>query len=136
MVQFDDAKVTAYQPKVEKDRENGTGEEFYKMEFKGELKAENGMQISELFGSFRKQLIQVNFSAYDDFETGDVRFQDVHLDDFTVKTKMERIGKGKDAERIPVEFVKYTMSVKLDEEGDMLKKMFSVFHKTVKMTIE
>ena len=53
-----------------------------------------------------------------------------------VKNKMERVGQGKDAERIPVEYVFFTMAVQMDVEGNFLKKMYSIFHKTVKMDID
>ena len=49
---------------------------------------------------------------------------------------MERVGQGKEAERIPVEYVFFTMAVKMDVEGNFLKDMYSIFQRTVKMDIE
>lgn len=129
---FDDVMVTTFQPKSEKDAE--TGEKIDRMVFKGELKVDNSLQIGELFNGKRKELIQISLEPYDDFQ-GKLSLHDVHLEDFSVKSKMVRIGHGKEAERIPVEMVNFNMSVKMDEAGELLKKMYSVFRKTVKMEI-
>ena len=130
---FEDTKIVSFQPKQEKDSE--TKEVLDKLVFKGETKLNNTIQISELFAGFRKKLISLKFSPYDSYEN-DVNFKDVSIEDFTVKNKMERVGKGKDSERIPVEYVHFTMTVKLDEEGNFLKDMYSIFNSTVKMEIE
>jgi len=130
---FDDCQITSFQPKMEKDAD--TKEQFIKMVFKGQAKLNNTLQISELYTSFRKQLVNVKFTTYDNYE-GDLTFKSVGIDDFTVKNKMERVGQGKDAERIPVEYVFFTMSVKMDVEGNFLKDMYSIFHRTVRMDID
>jgi len=130
---FDDTKIISFQPKQEKDSE--TKEVLDKLVFKGETKLDNTLQISELFAGFRKKLISVKFTPHDSFEN-DILFKDVSIEDFTVKNKMERIGKGKEAERIPVEFVSFTMAVKMDEMGNFLKDMYSIFNVTVKMEID
>jgi len=130
---FDDTKIISFQPKQEKDSE--TKEVLDKLVFKGETKLDNTLQISELFAGFRKKLISVKFTPHDSFEN-EILFKDVSIDDFTVKNKMERIGKGKEAERIPVEFVSFTMAVKMDEMGNFLKDMYSIFNITVKMEID
>lgn len=130
---FEDARITSFQPKQEKDTE--TKEVLIKMLFKGEAKLNNTLQISDLFAGFRKRLIKVKFSPYDDYDNA-ISFSNVIIEDFTVKNKMERIGTGLDSERIPVEFVFFTMAVKMDVEGNFLKEMFSIFHRTVRMDIE
>ena len=130
---FDDARITSFQPKQEKDTENK--EVLTKLLFKGEAKLSNTLQISELFAGFRKRLIKVKFSPYDDYDN-DVSFDNASIEDFTVKNKMERVGQGKEAERIPVEYVFFTMAVKMDVEGNFLKDMYSIFQRTVKMDIE
>ncbi len=130
---FDDCTITSFQPKAEKDAD--TKEQFIKMVFKGQAKLNNTMQISELYTGFRKQLVNIKFTTYDNYE-GDLTFSSVGIDDFTVKNKMERVGEGKDAERIPVEYVFFTMSVKMDVEGNFLKDMYSIFHRTVRMDID
>jgi hypothetical protein len=130
---FDDARITSFQPKQEKDTE--TKEVLVKMLFKGEAKLNNTLQISDLFTGFRKRLIKIKLSPYDDYDN-DIGFENVSIEDFTVKNKMERVGKGQDAERIPVEYVFFTMAVKMDVEGSFLRDMYSVFHRTVKMDIE
>jgi len=130
---FDDTKVTSFQPKQEKDSESK--EVLTKLLFKGEAKLNNTLQISDLFTGFRKRLIKVKFSPYDDYDS-DIGFDHVSIEDFTVKNKMEKVGQGKDVERIPVEYVFFTMAVKMDVEGNFLKEMFSIFHKTVRMDIE
>ncbi|MDW7680872.1 MAG: hypothetical protein SCK70_09925 [bacterium] len=130
---FDDCQITSFQPKMEKDAD--TKEQFIKMVFKGQAKLNNTLQISELYTGFRKQLVNVKFTTYDNYE-GDLTFNSVGIDDFTVKNKMERVGQGKDAERIPVEYVFFTMSVKMDVEGNFLKDMYSIFHRTVRMDID
>ena len=130
---FEDTKIVSFQPKQEKDSE--TKEVLDKIIFKGETKLDNTLQISELFAGFRKKLISVNFSPYDSYEN-DISFKNVSIEDFTVKNKMEKIGKGKDTERIPVEYVHFTMAVKMDEEGNFLKDLYSIFNQTVKMEIE
>ncbi len=130
---FEDTKIVSFQPKQEKDRE--TNEVMDRLIFKGETKLDNTLQITELFAGFRKKLITVGFSPYDSHDE-DIQFQYVSIDDFTVKNKMERVGKGKDAERIPVEYVQFTMAVKMDEYGDFLKQLYSIFRKTVRMEIE
>ena len=130
---FDDARITSFQPKQEKDTENK--EVLTKLLFKGEAKLNNTLQISDLFAGFRKRLIKIKFSPYDDYDN-DISFDNASIEDFTVKNKMERVGKGKDAERIPVEYVFFTMAVKMDVEGNFLKDMYSIFHRTVRMDIE
>lgn len=130
---FEDTRITAFQPKQEKDSE--TKETLDKMLFKGEAKLNNTLQISDLFAGFRKRLIKVKFSAYDQYDN-DIGFDNVSIEDFTVKNKMERVGQGKDAERIPVEYVFFTMAVKMDVEGNFLKDMYSIFQRTVRMDIE
>jgi len=130
---FDDTQIVSFQPKQEKDKE--TKEVLDKVVFKGETKLDNTLQITELFAGFRKKLITVKFSPHDNYE-GDISFSYVSIDDFTVKNKMEKIGVGKEAERIPVEYVQFTMAVKLDEQGEFLKQLYSIFKKTVKMEIE
>ncbi|NOZ62883.1 MAG: hypothetical protein GXO74_14580 [Calditrichaeota bacterium] len=130
---FEDTKITSFQPKMEKDSE--TKEAFFKMIFKGEAKLDNSLQITDLFAGFRKRLINVKFSAYDTYG-GEIQFQDASIEDFTVKNKIERVGQGKDADRIPVEYVFFTMAVKMDVEGNFLKEMYSIFHRTVRMEIE
>ncbi len=130
---FDDARITSFQPKMEKDSE--TKESFTKMVFKGEAKLNNTLQISDLFAGFRKRLIKVKFSPYDGYEN-DLIFDNVSIEDFTVKNKMEKVGHGADIERIPVEYVFFTMAVKMDVEGNFLKDMYSIFHRTVRMDIE
>ena len=128
-----DAKVTTFQPKMEKDKESQ--EVLTRIVIKGQAKLDNSLQVSELFTGFRKRLLKVLFSPYEDVE-GDFTFENVTIEDFTVKNKMEKVGSGKDAEKIPVEYVFFTMAVKSDEEGDMLKKLFAVFQKTIKLEIE
>jgi hypothetical protein len=130
---FDDARITSFQPKQEKDTE--TKEALVKMLFKGEAKLNNTLQITDLFTGFRKRLIKIKLSPYDDYDN-DIGFENVSIEDFTVKNKMERVGKGQDAERIPVEYVFFTMAVKMDVEGNFLRDMYSVFHRTVRMDIE
>jgi hypothetical protein len=130
---FEDTRITAFQPKQEKDSESK--ETLDKMVFKGEAKLNNTLQISDLFAGFRKRLIKVKFSAYDQYDN-DIGFENVSIEDFTVKNKMERIGQGKDAERIPVEYVFFTMAVKMDVDGNFLKDMYSIFQRTVRMDIE
>ena len=130
---FDDARITSFQPKQEKDAESK--EVLVKMLFKGEAKLNNTLQISDLFAGFRKRLIKVKFSPYDDYDNN-ITFSNVSIEDFTVKNKMERVGKGLDAERIPVEFVFFTMAVKMDVEGNFLKDMYSIFQRNVRMDID
>ena len=130
---FEDTKITSFQPKMEKDSE--TKEAFFKMVFKGEAKLDNSLQITDLFAGFRKRLINVKFSAYDTYG-GEIQFSDASIEDFTVKNKIERVGQGKDADRIPVEYVFFTMAVEMDMEGNFLKEMYSIFHRTVRMEIE
>jgi len=130
---FDDTKITSFQPKQEKDTE--TKEVLSKLLFKGEAKLNNTLQISDLFTGFRKRLIKVKLSPYDDYDN-DIGFDNVSIEDFTVKNKMERVGQGKESERIPVEYVFFTMAVKMDVDGNFLKDMYSVFHRTVRMDIE
>jgi len=130
---FEDTKITSFQPKMEKDSE--TKEAFFKMVFKGEAKLDNSLQITDLFAGFRKRLINVKFSAYDTYG-GEIQFSDACIEDFTVKNKIERVGQGKDADRIPVEYVFFTMAVEMDMEGNFLKEMYSIFHRTVRMEIE
>jgi len=130
---FEDTRITAFQPKQEKDSE--TKEILDKLVFKGEAKLNNTLQISDLFAGFRKRLIKVKFSPYDQYDN-DIAFDNVSIEDFTVKNKMERVGQGKDAERIPVEYVFFTMAVKMDVDGNFLKDMYSIFQRTVRMDIE
>jgi len=128
-----DAKITSFQPKQEKDKE--TKEVLTRLIMKGEAKLDNSLQISELFTGFRKRLLTVRFSPYDDAE-GDFNFNSVSIEDFTVKNKMEKVGEGKDVERIPVEYVFYTMAIKMDDEGEFLKMLYSIFQKTIRLEIE
>jgi len=128
-----DTKITSFQPKQEKDKE--TQEVLNKLVIKGDAKLDNSLQISELFTGFRKKLLTVQFSPYDDVE-GDFYFSNVSIDDFTVKNKIEKVGTGKEAEKIPVEHVFFTMAVRMDEEGEFMKKLYSVFQKTIKLEIE
>lgn len=130
---FDDTRITAFQPKQEKDAESK--EVLNKMVFKGEAKLNNTLQISDLFAGFRKRLIRVKFSPHDMYDN-DISFDHVSIEDFTVKNKMERIGQGKEVERIPVEHVFFTMAVKMDVEGNFLKNMYSIFQRTVRMDIQ
>ncbi len=130
---FDDARITAFQPKQEKDPE--TKEVLNKLVFKGEAKLNNTLQISDLFAGFRKRLIRVKFAPHDSYDN-DVVFDHVSIEDFTVKNKMERIGQGREVERIPVEYVFFTMAVKMDVEGNFLKDLYSIFQRTVRMDIE
>jgi len=130
---FEDTRITAFQPKQEKDAESK--EVLNKMVFKGEAKLNNTLQISDLFAGFRKRLIRVKLSPHDMYDN-DISFDHVSIEDFTVKNKMERIGQGKDAERIPVEHVFFTMAVKMDVEGNFLKNMYSIFQRTVRMDIQ
>ena len=130
---FEDTKITAFQPKQEKDKE--TKETLSKMVFKGQARLNNTLQISDLFASFRKRLVKVRLSPHESFES-DISFDNVTIEDFTVKNKMESIGSGKDAEKIPVEFVFFTMAVKMDEDGNFLKDMYSIFQLSVKMDID
>jgi len=128
-----DAKITSFQPKQEKDKE--TKEVLTRLIMKGEAKLDNSLQISELFTGFRKRLLTVRFSPYDDAE-GDFNFNSVSIEDFTVKNKMEKVGEGKDVERIPVEYVFFTMAIKMDDEGEFLKMLYSIFQKTIRLEIE
>jgi len=128
-----DTKVTGFQPKQEKDQE--TKEVLDKLVIKGQAKLDNSLQVSELFTGFRKKLITVHFSPYDDVE-GDFIIPSITLEDFSVKNKMEKIGQGKDAERIPVEHVFFTMTTKMDDDGELLKKIYSIFQKNIRMEIE
>ncbi|MDZ7331255.1 MAG: hypothetical protein ONB31_04710 [candidate division KSB1 bacterium] len=130
---FDDTRITAFQPKQEKDPE--TKEILNKLVFKGEAKLNNTLQISDLFAGFRKRLIRVKFAPHDAYDN-DVVFDHVSIEDFTVKNKMERIGQGREVERIPVEYVFFTMAVKMDVEGNFLKELYSIFQRTVRMDIE
>jgi hypothetical protein len=129
---FENTRIIMFQPKQEKDKE--TQEVLDKLIFKGETKLDNSLQITELFAGFRKKLIPIKFIPYGDFET-ELFFNDVSIEDFTVKNKIEKIGSGKDTERIPVETVQFKMAVKMDENGDFLKQMYSIFNYTVKMEI-
>jgi hypothetical protein len=79
--------------------------------------------------------LKVNFSPYDDVQ-GEFSFSSVSIEDFTVKNKIEKVGKGKEVEKIPVEHVFFTMAVKIDDDGEYLKKLFSIFQKTIKLEIE
>ena len=130
---FEDTKIISFQPKQEKNSE--TKEVLDKLVFKGETKLDNSLQITELFAGFRKKLITVKFSPHDSYDK-DILFNDVSIDDFTVKNKREKVGKGKDAEYIPVEYVHFSMAVKMDEQGNFLKDLYSIFNLTVKMEIE
>ncbi|MFZ5518377.1 MAG: hypothetical protein ACOY90_17205 [Candidatus Zhuqueibacterota bacterium] len=130
---FDDARITAFQPKQEKNPE--TKETLDKMVFKGEAQLNNTLQISDLFAGFRKRLIKLKLTPYDQYDNN-IEFENVSIEDFTVKNKMERVGQGKDAERIPVEFVFFTMAVKMDVEGNFLKDMYSIFQRKVRMDID
>lgn len=130
---FDDARITAFQPKQEKNSE--TKETIDKMVFKGEAKLNNTLQISDLFAGFRKRLIKLKLSPYDQYDN-DIEFDNVSIEDFTVKNKMEKVGQGKDTERIPVEYVFFTMAVKMDVEGNFLKDMYSIFQRKVRLDIE
>ena len=99
---FEDTKIVLFHPKQDKDQE--TKEVLDRLVFKGETKLDNSRQITELFAGFRKKLITVKFTPYD--TDGDsLVFNYVSIEDFTVKNKIERVGKGKDAERIPVESI-------------------------------
>ncbi|MBN2008627.1 hypothetical protein JW960_04685 [candidate division KSB1 bacterium] len=129
---FENTRIVSFQPKQEKDKE--TQEVLDKLVFRGETKLDNSLQITELFAGFRKKLITVKFAPYGDFET-ELQFHDVSIEDFTVKNKIEKIGSGKDAERIPVESVHFKMAVKMDETGDFLKQLYSIFNYSVKMEI-
>lgn len=131
--ELSDTKIIAFQPKQEKDKE--TQEVFNRLVIKGDSKLDNSLQITELFTGFRKRLLTVRFSPYNDFE-GDFQFENVSIEDFTVKNKMEKVGQGKEAERIPVEHVFFTMAVKMDEDGEHLKKLYTVFQETIKLEIE
>lgn len=128
-----DTKIIAFQPKQEKDKESQ--EVFNRLVIKGDSKLDNSLQISELFTGFRKRLLTVNFSPYENFEA-EFQIENVSIEDFTVKNKMEKIGQGKEAEKIPVEHVFFTMAVKMDEDGELLKKMYSIFQTTIKLEIE
>ncbi len=128
-----DTRIIAFQPKQEKDKE--TQEVLMRLIIKGEAKLDNSLQISDLFTGFRKRLLKVNFSPYDDAQ-GEFSFSSVSIEDFTVKNKIEKVGKGKEAEKIPVEHVFFTMAVKMDDGGEYLKKLFSIFQKTIKLEIE
>ncbi|MBN1348663.1 hypothetical protein JXJ21_04575 [candidate division KSB1 bacterium] len=128
-----DTKITGFQPKQEKDKE--TKEVLDKLVIKGEAKLDNSLQISELFTGFRKKMIKASFSPYDDVE-GDFTLSSVTLEDFAVKNKMEKIGEGKEAERIPVEHAYFTLTIKMDDDGELLKKMYSIFQKNIKMELE
>ena len=130
---FEDTQIVSFQPKQEKDSE--TKEVLNKVVFKGETKLDNSLQITELFAGFRKKLITVKFTPHDSYDK-DILFKDVSIDDFTVKTKREKIGKGKEVEYIPVELVSFTMAVKMDEQGNFLKDLYSIFKITAKMEIE
>lgn len=128
-----DTKIIAFQPKQEKDKESQ--EVFNRLIIKGDSKLDNSLQISELFSGFRKRLLTVHFSPYENFE-GEFQIENVSIEDFTVKNKMEKIGQGKEVEKIPVEHVFFTMAVKMDEEGELLRKMYSIFQTTIKLEIE
>jgi len=128
-----DAKILAFQPKQEKDKE--TEEILDRLVIKGQAKIDNSMQVSELFTGFRKKLLTVNFSPYEN-AAGDFSFENVSIDDFTVRNKIEKVGQGRDAERIPVEHVFFTMAVRMDFEGDCLKKVYSVFQAPLKLEFE
>lgn len=128
-----DTKIIAFQPKQEKDKESQ--EVFNRLVIKGDSKLDNSLQISELFTGFRKRLLTVNFAPYENFE-GEFQIENVSIEDFTVKNKMEKIGQGKEAEKIPVEHVFFTMAVKMDEDGELLRKMYSIFQTTIKLEIE
>jgi len=128
-----DTKIIAFQPKQEKNPE--TKETLDKLVFKGEAQLNNTLQISDLFAGFRKRLIKLKFSPYDQYDNN-IEFENVSIEDFTVKNKMERVGQGKDAERIPVEFVFFTMAVKMDVEGNFLREMYSIFQRKVRMDID
>lgn len=130
---FDDTLITTFQPKQEKDPESK--EVLNKLVFKGEAKLNNTLQISDLFAGFRKRLIRVKFVPHDSYDN-EVAFDHVSIEDFTVKNKMERIGQGREMERIPIEYVFFTMAVKMDVEGNFLKDMYSIFQRTVRMDIE
>jgi len=130
---FDDTKITSFQPKQEKDKESK--EILNKLVFKGETKLDNSLQITELFAGFRKRLVTVTLTPHDTFDV-ELVLHDVNIEDFTVKNKMEKIGQGKDTERIPVECVYFKMAIKMDENGDLLKQMYSVYNRGVKMEIE
>jgi len=128
-----DAKILAFQPKQETDK--ATEEILDRLIIKGQVKIDNSMQITELFSGFRKQLLTVKFSPYEDV-SGDFSFENVSIDDFTVKNKIEKVGQGKDAERIPVEHVFFTMAVRMDPDGECLKKVYSVFQAPIKLEFE
>ncbi len=130
---FENTRIVMFQPKQEKDKE--TKEVLDKLIFKGETNLDNSMQITELFAGFRKKLITVKFTPYGDFNS-ELIFRDVSIEDFTVKNKMEKVGSGKDVERIPVESVHFKMAVKMDEHGDFLKQLYSIFNYSVKMEID
>lgn len=130
---FEDTRIVSFQPKQEKDSE--TKETLDKLIFKGETKLDNSRQITELFAGFRKKLITVKFNPYDSPDNS-LLFKDVSIEDFTVKNKIEKVGKGKDVERIPVESVHFKMAVKMDENGNFLKDFYSIFNLTVQMEIE
>ncbi|MEE4310394.1 MAG: hypothetical protein V2J62_00880 [candidate division KSB1 bacterium] len=130
---YEETRITSFQPKREKDPE--TKEVLDKIIFKGETKLDNTLQISELFAGFRKKLVSVKFTPHDAYDI-ELQFQSASIEDFTVKNKMEKIGQGKETERIPVEYVFFKMAVKLDQEGDFLKQMYSIFNRTVRMEID
>ncbi len=129
---YDETKIVSFQPKQEKDPE--TKEILTKLVFKGETKLDNTLQISELFAGFRKKLVSVKFAPHDVYNI-ELNLNYVSIEDFTVKNKMEKIGKGADVERIPVEYVYFKMAVKMDDEGNLLKEMYSIFNRTVRMEL-
>ena len=130
---IEETTIITFQPKQEKDSESK--EILTKLIFKGETKLDNSRQITELFAGFRKKLITVKFSPYDDYDN-DLVFNNVSIEDFTVKNKVEKVGKGKDVEKILVESVHFKMAVLMDESGDFLKDLYSIFALTVRMEIE
>lgn len=129
---YEDVVIKKFEPKWAGDPE--TGEKFGVLVFNGELKAKSREQIADFYDGFQKQLIKVSLESYDQFDSK-IEFVDVSLNNFKVQTKMERIGKGREVELIPVEIVKFQMSVKMDVEGNYLKELYSFFLETVKMEI-
>lgn len=127
---FENSLIKKYWPAEDK---NADGDLLPQLHIQIEAELENSLQVGHLFTSMVKGLVTIDFTHR---ETGErVTLPAATIKPFNVKQKKVKIGKGEDAAFVMVEYAQMSVITQLDEEGELMKRLYSIFNRPVVMDV-
>ena len=130
-MRFENTIIKKFWPAEEK---NPEGEVISQLCIQCEAELDNGLQVGHLFTSMVKGLVEISFIHEDTGES--ITLSAATVKPFNVKQKKIKIGKGEDAAVVLAEYAHMTIVTRLDEEGELMKKLYPFFNRRVVMQVD